>query len=87
MKIKFLNKAVDAINPPVLLQSTISLLDKEPLIVSYEYIIIVVTKLFNFASVLSNVNVSDYVSNSQTCQSKESKFSCEPLVIWSHGHW
>ena len=55
--------------------------DKEPPIVSYEYTSTVASKLFNFAPTLSNLNVSEYLSNSQTCQCKKSKFCCEP-----HGH-
>ena len=88
MKIKFLNKAVDAINLQALLRSTsvtdkipVYFRDKEPPIVSYEYTSTVASKLFNFAPTLSNLNVSEYLSNSQTCQCKKSKFCYEP-----HGH-
>ena len=88
MKIKFLNKAVDAINLKALLRSTsvtdkipVYFRDKEPPIVSYEYTSTVASKLFNFAPTLSNLNVSEYLSNSQTCQCKKSKFCYEP-----HGH-
>ena len=88
MKIKFLNKAVDAINLPALLRSTsvtnkipVYFRDKEPPIVSYEYTSTAANKLFNFALALSNLNVSEYFSNPQTCQCKESKFCYEP-----HGH-
>ena len=88
MKIKFLNKAVDAINLPALLRSTsvinkipVYFRDKEPPVVSYEYTSTVASKLFNFSSALSNLNVSEYFSNPQTCQCKESKFCHEP-----HGH-
>ena len=88
MKIKFLNKAVDAINFPVLLQSTsvigklpVYFRDKEPPIWSYKYTSTVPSKIFNFAPALSNLNVSEYLSNPQTCQCKESKFCYEP-----HGH-
>ena len=88
MKIKFLNKAIDAINLPVLLQSTsvtdkipVYFRDKEPPIVSYEYTSTVANKLFNFAPTLSNLNVSQYLPNPQTCQCKQSKFCYEP-----HGH-
>ena len=88
MKIKFFNKAVDAINLPALLRST-SVTDKiavyfggeEPPIVSHEYASTVASKLFNFAPTFSNLNVSEYLSNPQTCQCKESKFCYEP-----HGH-
>ena len=66
MKIKFLNKAVDAINLPALLRSTsvtdkipVYFRDKEPLVVSYEYISTVASKIFNFAPTLSNLNVSE----------------------------
>ena len=86
--IKFFNKAVDVINLPALLRSTsvtnkipVYFRDKEPPIVSYEYTSTVVSKLFNFALALSNLNVSEYFSNTQTCQCKESKFCYEP-----HGH-
>ena len=48
---------------------------------SYEYTSTVASKLFNFAPTLSNLNVSEYLSNSQTCQCKKSKFCYEP-----HGH-
>ena len=88
MKIKFLNKAVNAINLPALLRSTsvadkiqVYFRDKEPPVVSYEYTSTVASKLFNFAQTLSNFNVSEYLSNPQTCQCKESKFCYEP-----HGH-
>ena len=88
MKIKFLNKAVDAINLPALMQSA-SVIDKipvhfrakEPPIVSYKYTNIIASKSFNIAQTLSNLNVSEYLSNLQTCQCKESKFCYEP-----HGH-
>ena len=88
MKIKLLNKAVDVINLPAFLQSTpvtdkipVDFRDKEPETVSYEYTSTVSSKLFNFAPALSNLNVSEYLSNPQTCQCKESKFCYEP-----HGH-
>ena len=53
--------------------------DKEPSIVSHEYTSTVT--ILDFAPVLSNLNVSKYLSNPQTCQCKESKFCYEP-----HGH-
>ena len=88
IKIKFFNKAVDANNLPALLRSTsiidkipVYVRDKEPPIVSYEYTSTVASKIFNFAPALSNLNVSEYFSNSQTCLCKESKFCYEP-----HGH-
>ena len=88
MKIKFLSKAVDTFNLPALLRST-SVTDKipgyfgdkEPPVLSYEYTSTVASKLFNFAPTLSNFNVSEYLSNPQTCQCEESKFCYEP-----HGH-
>ena len=73
MKIKFLNKDVDAINLAAVLWSTsvtdkipVYFRDKEPPIVSYEYTSTVASKIFNFAPALSNLNVSEYLSNSQT---------------------
>ena len=88
IKIKFLNKAVDAINLAALLRSTsiidkipVYFRDKEPPIVSYEHTSTVASKILNFAPALSNLNVSEYLSNPQTCQCKESKFCYEP-----HGH-
>ena len=88
MTIKFLSKAVDAINLPALLRSTsvtdkipVYFRNKEPLIVPYEYTSTVASKLFNFAPTLSNLNISEYLSDIQTCQCKESMFCYEP-----HGH-
>ena len=88
MKIKFFNKAVNAINLPALLRSTsvtnkipVYFRNKEPPIVSYEYTSNDANELFNFAPALSNLNVSEYFSNPQTCQCEESKFCYEP-----HGH-
>ena len=79
MKIKFFNKVVDAINLSALLRLTpvtdkipVYFKDKEPRIVSYTFTSTVARKLFNFASTLSNLNVSDYY------QCKESKFCYEP---------
>ena len=85
MKIKFLNKAVDAIN----LSSTpmINITDRIPVYFKATDCIIRIhfhccQNLFIFASTLSNLNVSsEYLSNPQTCQCKESKFCYEP-----HGH-
>ena len=48
---------------------------------SYEYTSTVANKIFDFAPALSNLNDSEYLSNPQTCQYKESKFCYEP-----HGH-
>ena len=55
--------------------------DKEPPTVSYVYTSTVARKLFNFAPAPSNLNVSEYLPNPETCQCKESKFCYEP-----HGH-
>ena len=62
MKIKFLNKAVDAIDLPALLRSTsvtdkipVYFRDKDPPVVSYEYTSIVASKIFNFAPALSTL--------------------------------
>ena len=83
-----MNKAVDAINLPALLGSTsvidkipVYFRDKEPPTLSYHYTSTVASTIFNFAPALSNLNVSEYLSNPQTCQCKESKFCFEP-----HGH-
>ena len=77
-EIKHLNKAVDAINFPLLLRSTsvtdkipVYLGDIEPPIVSSEYTSTVASK-FIFAPTLSNLNILEYLSNPQTCQCKES---------------
>ena len=87
MKIIFFNKAVDAINLPGLLRSTSvtdkfqSTLEIDSHQLSYEYASTVASKLLNLAPTLSKLNVSEYLSNSQICQCKESKFRYEP-----HGH-
>ena len=80
MKIKCLNKAVDAINLPALLRSTsvtdkipVYFKDSEPLIVAYKYTSTTASKLFKFAPTLSKLNVSYRLFYPQTCQCKESK--------------
>ena len=90
MKIKFLNKAVDAINLPALLRSTsvtdkipVYFGDKDPPIVSYEYTSTVASKLFNFAPALSNLNVSEYLSNPQTCSVKNPSFAMNHMAMLS----
>ena len=85
MTIKFVNKAADAINLPALLRSTsvtdtipVYFRDKKPPIVSYEYTSTVASKLFNFGPTLSNLNVSEHLSDPQTCQCKKSTYCYEP---------
>ena len=92
MNIKFLNTAVDAINLPALLRST-SVTDKlpvyfrdgEPSLVSYEHTSTVASNLFNFAQTLSNLDVSEDLSNPPTCQCKETKISYEAHDHFSTG--
>ena len=90
MKIKFFNKAVDAINLPVLLRSTsvtdkipVYLRDKKPPIVSYGYTSTIASKIFNFAPAHSNLNVSEYISNPQTCQCKDPSFAMNHIAMLS----
>ena len=88
MKIKFLHKGIDAINLPPLLRSRSVLdkipayfKDKEPPIISYQYTNTVPNKLLNFSSTLSNLGITNDLSNLQHCQCNTSKFCYEP-----HGH-
>ena len=55
--------------------------DKEPPIISYQYTNTVANKLFNFSSTLSDLDITNYLSNPQHCQCNTSKFCYEP-----HGH-
>ena len=55
--------------------------DKEPPIISYQYTNTVANKLFNFSPTLSNLDITNYLSNPQHCQCNTSKFCYEP-----HGH-
>ena len=88
MIIKFLHKGIDAINLPQLLRSQSVMdkipayfKDKEPPIISYQYTNTVANKLFNFSSILSNLDITNYLFNPQHCQCNTSKFCYEP-----HGH-
>ena len=88
MKIKFLHKRIDTINLPQLLRSQSVMdkipayfKDKEPPITSYQYTNTIANKLFNFSSTLSNLDITNYLSNPQHCQCNISKFCYEP-----HGH-
>ena len=55
--------------------------DKEPPIISYQYTNTVANKLFTFSSTLSNLDITNYLSNPQHCQCNTSKFCYE-----AHGH-
>ena len=75
MKIKFLHKRIEAINVPQLLRSqsvmdkiSAYFRDKEPIIISYQYTNTVVSKPFNFSSTLSDLDITNYLSNPQHCQ-------------------
>ena len=85
MKIKFLHKGIDFINLPQLLRSQSVMdkipayfKDKEPSIISYQYTHTVASKLFNFSSTLSNLDITNYFSNPQYCQCNTSKSCYEP---------
>ena len=85
MKIKFLHKEIDAINLPQLLRSQSVMdkipayfKDKAPPVISYQYTKAVANKLFNFSSTLSNLDITNYLSNPQHCQYNTSKFCYEP---------
>ena len=69
MKVKFMNKATDAINLPAILRSTsaakripVYFRNREPPIISCEYTNTINSKLFNFASTLSNSDITNYLS-------------------------
>ena len=56
--------------------------DKDPpVIISDQYTNAVANKLFNFSSTLSNLDITNYLSNPQHCQCNTSQFCYEP-----HGH-
>ena len=74
-KINFLHEGIDAIDLPQLLRSQSVLdkipayfKDKEPPIICYQYTNTVANKLFNFSSTLSNLDITNYLSNPQHCQ-------------------
>ena len=54
---------------------------KEPPIISYEYANTIASKLFNFASTLSNLDITYYLSSPHSCQCETSEFCYKP-----HGH-
>ena len=85
IKIRFRNKAIDAINLPAILRSKsvaeripVYLRNKEPPITSYEYTDTIASKLFNFASALSNLDITNYLSSPHGCQCETSKFCYKP---------
>ena len=85
MKIKFLHKEIDAINLPQLLRSQSVMdkipayfKDKVPQILSNQYTNTVASKLFSFSSTLSNLDITNYLSNPQHCQCNTSKFCYQP---------
>ena len=89
IKIKFLRKGIDAINLPQLLRSQsvmdkipVYFKDKEPLIISYQYTNTVASKLLNFSSTLSDLDITNYLSNPQHCQCNTSKM----CITWPCYH-
>ena len=93
MKAKFLHKGIEAINLSQLFRSQ-SVMDKipayfknkEPPIISYQYTYTAASKLFNFLSTLSNLNITNYLSNPQHCLCSTSKFCHERYGHVSRGH-
>ena len=88
MKIKFMNKAIDVINLPAILRSKsvaeripVYFRNKEPPIISYEYTNTIASKIFNFASTLPILDITNYLSSPYSCQCETSKFCYKP-----HGH-
>ena len=88
MKTEYLHKGIDAINLPSLLRSKLVtnkvpayFKNREPPIISYHYTNTVASKVFNFSSTLSNLNVKNYLSSPKSCQCQMSKYCYQP-----HGH-
>ena len=85
MKIKFVNKAIDAINLPAILRSKsvteripVYFRNKEPPNLSYEYTNTIASKLFNFATTLSSLDITNYLSSPHSCQCETSQFCYKP---------
>ena len=82
------NKATDAINHSAILRSKsaaeripVYFGNEEPPIISYEHTNTIASKLFNFASTLSNLDITKYLSSPHSCLYETSKFCYKP-----HGH-
>ena len=77
-------------NPPQLLRSQSVMdkipayfKDKEPPILSSQYTNTVASKLFNFSSILSNLDITNYLSNPQHYQRNTSKFAMNHMAMLS----
>ena len=88
MKIKFMNKAIHAINLLAILLSksvakriSVYFRYKESLVKSYEYTNTIASKLFNFPSTLSNLDITSYFLSPHSYPCETSKFCYK-----SHGH-
>ena len=88
MKIEYLHKGIDAINLPGLLRFKLVtdkvplyFKNREPPIISYQYTNTVASKLFNFSSTLSNLDVTNYLSSPRSCECQMSKYCYQPHVI------
>ena len=82
----FMNKSTDAINLSAILLSKsvaenipVYFRNKEPPIISYEYTHTIASKLFNFASALLNLDITNYLSSPHSCQ-------CETSA-WPRNNW
>ena len=85
---KYRATAINAINLPDLLRSKlvtdnipVYFKNREPPIISYQYTNTVASKLFNFSSTISNLDVTNYLSSPRSCQCQMSKYCDQP-----HGH-
>ena len=89
MKIEYLHKGIDAINLPGLLSCKLVtnkvpdlyFKNREPPILSYQYTnTAVASKLFNFSSTMSNLDVTNYLSSPRSCQCQMSSIIITSLM-------
>ena len=78
MQIKFMNKAINAINLPAILRSN-SVAKRVPVYFRNKVTAVtsddtIASKLFNFASTFSNLDIKNYLSSPHGCQCESSKF-------------
>ena len=85
IKLDFINKGIDAVNLPSILRSksvteTVPTYfkEKEPPIISYTYTKTIANKIFNFSSILSDLDYHQFHNNPSQCECNTSSHLCQP---------
>ena len=85
IRLDFINKGIDAVNLPSILRSKSVIetvptyfKEKQPPIISYTYTKTIANKIFNFSSILSDLDYHQYHNNPSQCECNTSSHLYQP---------